>query len=117
MLLGRDQLSVLEDPHVLLQAGQRHAGRCCQLADRRRTVAEPLENGPPGRVGQRGERAIYRKKLNHTVQYDMTGYDVSTSARSAVTVVQFRAVAVTPSPLPASAAHSFDRATPAGCHA
>ena len=34
-----------------------------------------------------------------------------------MTVVQLRAVAVTPSPLPASLFHSFERATPSGCHA
>ncbi len=36
---------------------------------------------------------------------------------SVVTVVQLRAVAVTPSPLPASAFHSLERATPSGCQA
>src|SRR5205809_6776602 len=70
VLLARDQLSVLEDPHVLLQARQRHAGRPSELADRRRPVAEPLENGPAGRVGQRSERAVHGRILNHTVQYD-----------------------------------------------
>jgi uncharacterized protein YciI len=34
-----------------------------------------------------------------------------------VTVVQFRAVAATPRPRPASTAHSFERATPFGCQA
>ena len=34
-----------------------------------------------------------------------------------LTVLQLRAVAVTPRRGPASAAHSFERATPSGCHA
>ena len=34
-----------------------------------------------------------------------------------VTVVQFRAVARTPKPEPASLVHIFDRPTPSGCHA
>ena len=34
-----------------------------------------------------------------------------------VTVVQLRAVARTPSPVPASLVHIFERPTPSGCHA
>ncbi len=36
---------------------------------------------------------------------------------SVSTVVQLRAVAVTPNPLPARAFHSLERATPSGCQA
>ena len=41
----------------------------------------------------------------------------SAISSSFVTVLQLRAVAVTPSPFPAMSAASFDRATPSGCHA
>ena len=50
------------------------------------------------------------------VRSDAPG-DSDAISSSVVTVVQLRAVAVIPSPLPASSFHSLERATPSGCQA
>src|SRR5438552_14536018 len=64
-LLGRDELSLLEQPDVLLHARQRHAEGLGELADRRAAGAEPFEGGAAGRVGGRCEGVLAaRRKLN-----------------------------------------------------
>ena len=49
-LLGDDQIGALEDPDVLLDPVDGQAERLRQLADRRRAVAEALEDPAPGRI-------------------------------------------------------------------
>jgi len=51
---------------------QRHRKRLRQLADREvRLLAQPRQQGAPGRIGERSERAVERGVLilNHTVNY------------------------------------------------
>jgi hypothetical protein len=73
-LLGPDELDVLEHAHVLLHSGQRDPERLRQLGDRGAAVAEPLEDGPARRVGERREGSIEsRLILNHVVQYSTGG--------------------------------------------
>jgi hypothetical protein len=66
---GLHQTGVLQHPDVLLHAGQRHAGRLGQLADRLRPVAQALEDGAAGGVGQGGEHPVERVLLNHVVHH------------------------------------------------
>ena len=65
-LLRRDELRLLEQPHVLPHSGQRHAEGLGELADRRAAGAEPFEDGAAVRVGEGCERAVDgRLILNH----------------------------------------------------
>src|SRR5262245_9129325 len=69
-LLARDESGLLEDPHVLLDTGQRHAESAGQVADRCVAAAEPFEDAPAGRIGERAERRVEPgRTLNHTVQF------------------------------------------------
>jgi hypothetical protein len=56
-LLGDDEIGRLEDADVLLDPVDRQAERRGELAERRGTVAETLEDPAPGRIRQREERA------------------------------------------------------------
>ena len=61
---------------MLHDGGQRHRKRPRQLADRDRVMlAQPRQQGPAGRIGQRREGAIQRGCLilNHTVKYRDAG--------------------------------------------
>src|SRR5450755_1632643 len=74
------------------------------------------------RLGQRPPQRPALLDMVATVSSGACGVRTATVYSSAnsssfVTVVQFLAVAVAPSPGPASLFHSFDRATPSGCHA
>src|SRR6059058_4701137 len=70
-LLGRDELSLLEQPDVLLHARQRHAEGLGELADRRAAGAEPFEHGAAVRIGEGCEGAVDgRRILNHWVHYN-----------------------------------------------
>ena len=76
---------------------------------------------PPGVLGDRryGVMVIYRESGSKPAQATAAAPPAQPPAisSSVVTVVQLRAVAVMPSPLPASPFHSFERATPSGCQA
>ena len=69
VLAGIDQASVLQQPNVLLHAGERHSQQLGKLADRGTAVAQPLQDGAPRWVRERGQRPVNRLLLNHTVQY------------------------------------------------
>src|SRR3954468_8115326 len=57
-LLPADEPAGLEHLEVLDHRRQRHRQRARELADRGRSVAQPLDDDPPARIGQRLEDAI-----------------------------------------------------------
>jgi hypothetical protein len=64
--LPRDhEIHFLEDPDVLLHPVEREPERLGQLADRRRSVAEALEDAPAGRIREREERPIEGRVIVH----------------------------------------------------
>ena len=69
------------------------------------------------RVGEHRHRVALQRRVGEHVDDDVMVHYSSAISSSVVTVVQLRAVAVTPRPLPASLFHSFERATPSGCQA
>jgi hypothetical protein len=61
----RDELRLLEQPHVLRHAGQRHAEGLGELADGRAAGTEPFEDGAASRVAEGCEGAVDGGILNH----------------------------------------------------
>src|SRR3954447_4175825 len=57
-LLAGHELGVLEHADVLLDSREGDAERLSQLADARAAAAEPLEDAPASRVGERGEGPV-----------------------------------------------------------
>src|SRR5690349_6099567 len=57
-LLRGHETRRLEHLHVLDDRGQRDRERLGQLTDRCRAVAEPLDDGPTGRIGERLEGLV-----------------------------------------------------------
>jgi hypothetical protein len=59
-LLGLDEARELEDPDVLLDPVEGQAPRLRELAQRRGTAAQALENAPPLGLREREERRVER---------------------------------------------------------
>jgi hypothetical protein len=57
-LLGDDQVGALEDPDVLLDAVDRQLVGPREIADRRGTAPQALEDAPAGGIAEREERAV-----------------------------------------------------------
>ena len=70
-LLAPDETAPFEGAQVLLDRRQRHVERRCQLTERRRAPAEPVEHSTPARIGERMEEAVpvRIRKLKHLLQY------------------------------------------------
>lgn len=99
-----------------LPPGVPHRGRRCRRRGRR--LARLVARTHPSGRGRATERLPNRPSRRSKPKPPDRGQEpVSAIASSLVTVVQLREVAVTPKASPASAAHSFERAIPAGCHA
>ena len=88
-----------DDPRVVRAEGIRKPGD---------GMSELAVDGHTATLGPPSNAALTRRRC---------AFHASASSSNFVTVVQLRAVAVTPSPRPASSAQSFDLATPVGCHA
>src|SRR5207245_8036891 len=69
-LLRRGQTRPLEDPHVLLDAGEGHLEGSGEVADRGVPAPQALENAAASAICQGRECRIERwRRLNHMVQY------------------------------------------------
>ena len=69
-LFAFDEPGILENGEMLDDAGQRHADRRGQLADRALAVPEPDQDRAPRRIGERAEDGIEpaRRIVNHKVK-------------------------------------------------
>ncbi len=82
--LRRDhEIDLLEDPDVLLHPVQGEPESLGQLANRRRSAPEALEDAPPGRVREGEKRAIEGRVIVHrSVHYNVRGGGVAAAATS-----------------------------------
>ena len=69
-LFAFDEPCILENGQMLDDAGQRHADRRGQLADRALALPEPDQDRAPRRIGERAEHGIEpaRRIVNHKVK-------------------------------------------------
>jgi len=69
-LFAFDEPRILENGQMLDDAGQRHADRRGQLADRALALTEPDQDRAPRRIGERAEDGIEpaRRIVNHKVK-------------------------------------------------
>src|SRR4029077_10269724 len=68
-LLRRQQSRLLEDAHVFQDCGKGDPDGLCQLADRRWTLRDELQDAAPRRVSQRAERPVEGRILRHLANY------------------------------------------------
>src|ERR1700733_4396811 len=69
-LLRDDQSRVLQHGEMLHHRRQRHDERALELADRRRTLGEPLDHRSTARIGESLERPIERRFIvKHIPKY------------------------------------------------
>jgi hypothetical protein len=70
---------------MLQDGGQRHGQRLRELADRRRTLAEPLEHPPSAGIGERVENPVQVQfRVQHIVKH-MLEYGVPYGNSQAIT--------------------------------
>lgn len=58
---------------MLQDGSERHRQRSPEFADRRRTLAEPLEHAPTARVGERVKDPVqlrFQHIVKHTLEYE-----------------------------------------------
>ena len=70
-LVAGDEPGVLQDAQMLDEAGERHAERRGQLADRTLALPQLREDGAPRRVGERAEHGVEAGGVivNHLVHF------------------------------------------------
>src|SRR5271165_3304455 len=69
-LFRKNEPGGLEHREVLHHRRQRHDERPLEIADRRWAMRQPLDHRPAGRIGERLERTVERRRIvKHTLWY------------------------------------------------